>query len=499
MASFNLSGLKRKDLLQQKGYVTGIRSSSLSGTTFEVRNPATLKTIATLPEMGAADTERAIEFAHETFESYKKTQARQRARWLRRWSDLCLENIDDLALILTLENGKTIAESRGEVAYGASFLEWFAGEAERTYGEVVPAANTSQRILTIKESIGVAAILVPWNFPIAMITRKVGAALAAGCTTVWKPAGETPLSALAQATLAQEAGVPAGAINVITTLTKVAEVGRVLCESRLVRKLSFTGSTNIGKLLARQCAGSLTKLSLELGGNSPFIVFDDAKLETAVEACIQARTRNAGQTCVSANRIFVQDGIYDRFTGALVNRLKELKVGLGTAEGVSIGPLTHERAVEKALNHIKDAESRGASVLLGGASFQPGGLPGYFIQPTILSDVSPESLCTHEETFAPIFALYRFKTEVEVLKNANACDVGLGSYVMTESVARMWRVAESLEVGMVAVNQGSMSACESPFGGLSLGIKESGYGREGGHHGIEEYLTVKSILINVAD
>ncbi|CAI6101445.1 unnamed protein product [Clonostachys chloroleuca] len=291
----------------------------------------------------------------------KKTSARQRARWLRRWSDLCLKNIDDLALILTLENGKAVAEARGEVTYAASFLEWFAGEAERSHGEVVPAANISQRILTIKEPIGVAAILVPWNFPMAMITRKVGAA---GCTAIWKPAGETPMSALAQAVLAQQAGFPVGVINVVTTQDKAAEVGEALCKSRLMRNLSFTGSTSVEKLLVRQCASSLTKLSLELGGNSTFIVFDDVKLGTAVEACMQAKTRNTGQTCASANRILVQDGIYDSFTEALVKRVKDIKVGLGTAEIMSMGPLTHERAVQKARYLINDVKCSGASVLL---------------------------------------------------------------------------------------------------------------------------------------
>ncbi|KAI9932979.1 hypothetical protein ASPWEDRAFT_47365 [Aspergillus wentii DTO 134E9] len=495
MAFSTPSTIKRKDLFQQKGFIAGSWVDSISGATFDVKNPATLETIATLPEMNAADAQKAIEAANESFKTYKKIPARQRSRWLRRWSDLCLENIDDLALLLTLENGKPLTEARGEVAYAASFLEWFAGQAEQTHGEVVPTANTKQRILTVKEPIGVAACLAPWNFPIAMITRKVGAALAAGCSTVWKPAGETPLSALAQVVLAQAAGFPTGCVNVITTLNNVAEVGETLCQSKLVRKLSFTGSTRIGKLLVQQCSSNLKKLSLELGGNSPFIVFDDAKVETAVEACIMAKFRNSGQTCVTANRIFVQDEIYDRFTEALVERVKTLKVGSGIEDGVFVGPLTHDRAVQKALDHVNDAQSRGASLLLGGSSFQPGNLPGYFFQPTILSNMSTESLTTREETFAPVVALYRFKTEEEVLEKANNCDVGLGSFIMTENVSRMWRVAESLEVGMVGVNLGLLSACESPFGG----VKESGYGREGGRQGIEEYLITKSILINVAE
>ena len=347
-----INDLKRKDLLQNQGYIGDEWVSAASGDTFKVTNPADLSEVATLPEMGAEDTEKAIAAAHEAFKTFKKTTARQRARWLRKWSDLCLEHADDLALIMTLENGKTLTEAKGEVTYAASFLEWFAGEAERTHGECVPVANLNQRIVTFKQPVGVAACLAPWNFPIAMITRKVGAALAAGCTTVWKPAGETPLSALAQVVLATEAGFPKGTINVITTLSKVGEVGEAICKSKLVRKLSFTGSTRVGKILAQQCSQSLKKLSLELGGNSPFIVFDDAKLDTALEAAILAKFRNSGQTCVTANRIFVQKGIYDKFAKALTEKIKTLKVGPGVEDGVFVGPLTHERAVEKAMNHI---------------------------------------------------------------------------------------------------------------------------------------------------
>ncbi|KAL2672854.1 hypothetical protein Neosp_013570 [[Neocosmospora] mangrovei] len=355
MSSPTIFSLKRPDLFRQEGFIGGEWVTLAGGETFKVQNPATLETLATLPEMGPAETEQAIQCAHRAFKTYKKTTARQRARWLRRWNDLCLEHIEDLALILTLENGKTLNEARAEVVYAASFLEWFAAEAERTHGEVIPAAQINQRILTVKEPVGVAACLAPWNFPAAMITRKVGAALAAGCTTIWKPAGETPLSALAQAVLAQEAGFPPGTVNVITTLENVSAVGTTLCESKLVRKLSFTGSTRVGKLLAEQSANNLKKLSLELGGNSPFIVFDDARIETAIDACVAAKTRNAGQTCVSANRILVQDGIYDAFSKALVDRIKSLKVGLGSDEGVKIGPLTHKRAVQKALAHVQGA------------------------------------------------------------------------------------------------------------------------------------------------
>lgn len=350
----SLSDVKNKSLLKHDGLIGGDWKSrnTSSGRTFDVLDPATLDHLATLPEMDKNHTRDAIDAAHTAFKTYSQTSARQRARMLRKWSDLCHENADDLALIMTLENGKPLPEAKGEVIYGASFLEWFATQAEMTHGEVVPTANRAQRVLTFKQPIGVAACLAPWNFPVAMITRKVGAALAAGCTTVWKPAGETPLSALAQAVLATQAGFPEGTINVITSLETVAEVGEELCRNPKVRKLSFTGSTRVGKLLMAQCASTLKKLSLELGGNSPFIVFDDAKMETAIEACILAKFRNSGQTCVTANRIFVQSGIYEEFSEKLIERVKTLKVGPGTEEGVFVGPLTHERAVEKAMKHI---------------------------------------------------------------------------------------------------------------------------------------------------
>lgn len=487
----SLADLRRPDLLQTKGFINGKWTSTPDSDTFDVRNPASLEKLATLPEMNAADTDNAIEAASKAFVSFRKTTARQRARWLRRWNDLILENIDDLSLILTLENGKPLPEARGEVIYGASFLEWFAAEAERTHGETVPAANPNHRILTIKQPIGVAALLTPWNFPIAMITRKAGAALAAGCTTVWKPAGETPLTSLALAVLAQEAGLPDGSINVVLALNKVAEVGQAICENSIVRKLSFTGSTRVGKLLAQQCSPTLKKLSLELGGNSPFIVFDDASIDHAVEALMMAKFRNSGQTCVTANRIFVQRGIYNSFADAILKRMQLLQVGPGVQDGVTIGPLTHERAVEKALQHIEDAKRLGGKVILGGASVRES--RGYFMQPTLIRDMNPEMITTREEVFAPVLGMYPFETEEEVLTLANNSNVGLGSFIMTENMSRCIRVAEALEVGMVGVNVGVLSACESPFGG----VKDSGYGREGGTQGIEDYLRVKSILMDV--
>ncbi|CAG8372921.1 unnamed protein product [Penicillium salamii] len=485
-----LADLRRPELLQTKGFIDGKWTSAQASDVFDVLNPASLEKLATLPEMDATDTDKAIEAANKAFVSFRKTTARQLARWLRRWNDLVLENIDDLSLILTLENGKPLAEARGEVIYGASFLEWFAAEAERTHGETVPAANPSQRILTIKQPIGVAALLTPWNFPIAMITRKASAALAAGCTTVWKPAGETPLTCLALAVLAQEAGLPNGSINVVLAL-KVAEVGQAICENNIVRKLSFTGSTRVGKLLAQQCSPTLKKLSLELGGNSPFIVFDDASLDHAADALVMAKFRNSGQTCVTANRIFVQKGIYNDFADAMLKRMRSLQVGPGVDNGVTIGPLTHERAVEKAMQHVEDAKRLGGKVVFGGAALPDSN--GYFLQPTLIRDMNPEMITTREEVFAPVLGMYPFETEEEVISLANKSDVGLGSFIMTENMSRCVRVAEALEVGMVGVNVGMLSACESPFGG----VKDSGYGREGGTQGIEDHLSVKSILLDV--
>ncbi|OQO13627.1 hypothetical protein B0A48_01856 [Cryoendolithus antarcticus] len=491
----SLDSLKNPSLLRKQGLINGNWvSASASPSTFDVVNPATLDVLATLPEMNSTDVKLAVDAAHEAFKTWKKTTARSRARMLRKWSDLMLANQEDLALILTLENGKTLTEAKGEVVYGASFLEWFATQAEMTHGETVPSSNPNQRIVTFKQPIGVAACLCPWNFPIAMITRKCGAALAAGCSTVWKPAGETPLSALALAVLAHEAGFPPGTLNVITSLTTVAEVGEELCKNPKVHKLSFTGSTRVGKLLMQQCSSTLKKLSLELGGNSPFIVFDDAKMSTAVEAAIMAKFRNSGQTCVTANRMFVQSGIYDEFAKALTERIKTLKVGSGVDDGVFIGPLTHDRAVDKAVSHIEDAKKHGAQVALGGGPKKDVG-KGYFLEPTVLTGMTKEMLITREETFAPVVGLYKFDTEEEVIERANDCDVGLGSFVVTENMARIWRVAEGLEVGMVGVNLGALSACESPFGG----VKGSGFGREGGTQGIDEYLSVKAMLMNVVN
>lgn len=465
------SRIKNKDLLADGGgsFVNGewIKTSS-TGKTFDVINPSNLETLATLPDCGKVETEQAIKAAYDTFKTFKKTTGRERGKLLRRWAELCYENKEDLAMITALENGKTLNDARGEVLYSASFLEWFAGEAERQYGSFIPSSNPNMRIITVQQPVGVAACLAPWNFPIAMITRKVGAALAAGCTTVWKPAGETPFSAIAQIQLAKQAGFPIGTINMISSLTTVQEVGLELSTNKLVKKLSFTGSTRVGKLLMAQCAGSIKKLSLELGGNSPFIVFDDADIKVAVDACIMAKFRNSGQTCVSANRIFVQDGVYDKFAEALKERVQKLRIGPGYEEGFEVSALTHERAVEKAMRHVEDAVKLGGKVIHGGKPASE--LTGYYMNPTIITGMTIDMQVTREETFAPVSALYRFHTEEEVMELANDSEVGLGGYVCTSSIGRMWRVAENIETGMVGVNAGILSACESPFGG----VKESG-------------------------
>ncbi|GAO52833.1 succinate-semialdehyde dehydrogenase [Saitoella complicata NRRL Y-17804] len=483
--------LKDPSLLCTKAFINGEWVDAASGKTFEVIDPSNGNVIIELPECDPSDVERAIQAAAAAFETFKKTPARTRARMLRKWSDLMLDNIEDLAVIMTLENGKSLADSRGEITYAASFLEWFAGESERTYGQTIPAFNPNSRILTIKQPIGVCGVLTPWNFPCAMITRKVGAALGAGCTVVAKPAGETPLSALALGVLGTRAGVPKGVFNVITTQKNLADVGAAICASPIVRKVSFTGSTRVGKLLMSQCSETLKKLSFELGGNSPFIVFEDADLEKAVDALMVAKFRNSGQTCVCANRIYVQEGVYDKVIQMLKERMQKLKVGGGFEEGVTIGPLTVENGIKKAETHVKDAISNGAALIMGGKALNR---PGTFFAPTILSNFPPSSILYSEESFAPIAALTPFHTLSTLLPLANTPSVGLGAFICTRDISLVWRVAEALEVGMVGVNTGLLSACESPFGG----VKGSGFGREGGSGGIEEYLVVKSLVMDVS-
>lgn len=451
-----------------------------------VTNPATGEVVATVPKMGRAETVRAIVAAEIAQKQWKTLTAAARAAILRRWFDLIKLHAEDLAQILTAEQGKPLAEARGEVNYGASFIEWFAEEAKRVYGETIPSPANDRRLLVIKQPIGVTAAITPWNFPIAMITRKAAPALAAGCSMIIKPAEQTPLSAIALAVLAEEAGVPSGVLQVITG--KAREIGAVLCESPVVTKLSFTGSTEVGRILMRQCADTIKKLSLELGGNAPFIVFDDADLDAAVEGAMISKFRNAGQTCVCANRLFVQAGVFDAFAQKLAAKVSALKVGNGTADGVTQGPLIDVAAIEKIESHVSDAVKKGAKLVQGGKRHTLGGT---FYEPTVLAGVTADALIFKEETFGPVAPLFRFETDDEVIEMANRTEFGLASYFYSRDIGRIWRVAEALEYGMVGVNTGMISNEVAPFGG----VKQSGLGREGSHHGIDEYLEIKYIAM----
>ncbi|MCX8505029.1 MAG: NAD-dependent succinate-semialdehyde dehydrogenase [Alphaproteobacteria bacterium] len=475
------------DSLQQPVYIGGKWTSSDTKSWFAVTNPANGDLIAEVADCGADETNRAIKAAQAAFGEWSARPAKQRADILRKWYELILANLEDLALILTSEQGKPLTESRGEVTYAASFVEWFAEEARRVYGEIIPSPAPTRRILVIKQPIGVAAAITPWNFPISMITRKIAPALAVGCCVVIKPASETPLSALAVVRLAERAGFPPGVINVVTG-KRASIIGGALCASPIVRKLSFTGSTEIGSLLMQQSAATIKKLSLELGGNAPFIVMDDADLDAAVTGAMISKYRNAGQTCVCANRIFVQDKVYDQFAKKLAVAVAALKVGRGTEAGVTQGPLINVAAVEKVESHIKDATSKGAKIALGGKRHKLG---GSFFEPTILTDVTTDMVIAHEETFGPVAPLFRFKTESEVIAMANASEFGLAAYVYTRDIGRVMRLAEGLESGMVGVNEGLISTAEAPFGG----VKQSGVGREGSHHGVEDYLEMKYICL----
>jgi len=478
--------LKDPSLLRQQAYINGQWVDADNGATVAVTNPATGEQIGTVPVMGAAETRRAIEAADAAWPAWRKKTARERALILRRWNDLILANTDDLALLMTAEQGKPLAESRGEVAYGASFIEWFGEQAKRVAGETLASPSASQRILVTREPIGVCAAITPWNFPIAMITRKAGPALAAGCPMVLKPAQATPFSALALAELAARAGVPAGVFSVVTG--KSGDVGGEMTSNPLVRKLTFTGSTDIGRLLMEQSAPTIKKLSLELGGNAPFIVFDDADLDAAVEGAIASKYRNAGQTCVCANRLYVQDSVYDAFAEKLVAAVNKLKVGNGVEEGVTQGPLIDAKAVEKVEQHIADALDKGARVLTGGKRHALG---HSFFEPTVLADVTSDMLVAREETFGPMAPLFRFNTEEEAIALANDTEFGLASYFYARDVGRIWRVSEGLESGMVGVNTGLISNEIAPFGG----VKQSGLGREGSHLGIDDYLVVKYVCL----
>jgi succinate-semialdehyde dehydrogenase/glutarate-semialdehyde dehydrogenase len=485
--------LKDPKLFRAQCYIDGRWVDADGGKTFPVRNPATGDMLGAVPDMGAAETRRAIEAADKAWPAWRAKTAKERAAILRKWFDLMMANQEDLAQILTAEQGKPLAEARGEIAYGASFVEWFAEEGKRAYGDVIPTHQADKRILVIKQPIGVSAMITPWNFPNAMITRKAAPALAAGCTVVIKPAEQTPLSAIAMAELAERAGIPKGVLNVVTGSVESAPViGKELCANPTVRKLSFTGSTEVGRILMRQSADTIKKLSLELGGNAPFIVFDDADLDAAVEGAIASKYRNAGQTCVCANRLYVQDGVYDAFAAKLAEKVKSFKVGAGTEAGVDIGPLIDEQGVKKVEQHVSDALGKGAKVLLGGKRHEKGGL---FFQPTVITGVTPEMIVSYEETFGPVAPLIRFKTEEDAIRLANNTEFGLSGYFYSRDVGRIFRVAEQMEVGIVGANVGIISTEIAPFGG----VKQSGLGREGSKYGIEEYLEVKYVLIGGID
>ena len=481
-----MHGLRKQQLLKTQCFINGEWVAADGGQTITVRNPATGEAIGTVPKMGRAETKRAIETAEKAWAGWRSKLAKERSVILRKWFELMMANQDDLALIMTSEQGKPMTESRGEIAYAASFIEWFAEEGKRAYGDVIPTFRGDSRVVVIKQPVGVCAAITPWNFPAAMITRKAGPALASGCTMVLKPAGQTPLSALALAALAEEAGVPPGVFNVVTGAA--TEIGEELSTNPIVRKLTFTGSTEIGKLLMAKCAGTVKKTSMELGGNAPFIVFDDADLDAAVEGAIASKYRNTGQTCVCANRFLVQDGVYDAFADKLARRVKAMRVGNGLESGVEQGPLIDMKAVEKIEEHIADALAKGGKVLTGGKRHALG---GSFFEPTVLTGATPAMLLAKEETFGPLAPLFRFSSDAEVVEMANSTEFGLASYFYSRDIGRIWRVAEALEFGMVGINTGAISNEVAPFGG----VKQSGLGREGSHYGIDEYVVIKYMCI----
>lgn len=480
--------LQSPELLVQRCLIGGRWTEADDGATLVVRNPASTEEIARVPACGAAETQNAIAAAEAALPAWRERTAKARAQVLMQWLQLIQQHTEDLAALITAEGGKPLAEARGEVAYGASFVEWFAEEGKRAYGETVPSPAADKRILVIKQPVGVCAAITPWNFPLAMITRKVAPALAAGCTVVVKPAEQTPLTALALARLAEQAGFPAGVFNVITG--NPVAIGGALTASPVVKKLSFTGSTEVGRLLMAQSAPTLKKLSLELGGNAPFIVFDDADLDQAVAGAIAAKYRNSGQTCVCANRFLVQAGIYDAFAARLAEQVARLQVGDGSAPGTQQGPLIDADALTKVLAHVADALDKGARLLTGGRPHPRG---GNFFEPTVLADVTPAMRMAREETFGPVAPLFRFDTEAEAIQMANATEYGLAAYFYTRDVARAFRVGEALEYGMVGINTGLISNEVAPFGG----IKQSGLGREGSRHGLDEYLELKYLCFDL--
>ncbi len=479
--------LMDETLLKPDAYIDGAFVGADSAGRFPVYNPATGETIAAMADCAAAETRRAIEAAARAFPAWRQKPAKERAQILRKWFELIMANQEDLARIMTAEQGKPLAETRGEVAYGASFIEWFAEEAKRVYGDVIPATQPGRRILVFKEPIGVVGAITPWNFPNAMITRKAAPALAAGCTFIIKPAGETPLSATALAELAHRAGIPAGVFNVVMG-KKSSAIGAELTQNPLVRKFTFTGSTEIGKLLMRQCASTVKKVSLELGGNAPFIVFEDADLDAAADGAMLSKFRNMGQTCVCVNRILVQNGVYDAFAKKLAERVARLKLGDGMADGVTQGPLINIGAVEKVEQLIADAKAKGAKVAAGG---KRDALGGSFFEPTILTDVTPDMACAREEIFGPVATLFRFADEAHAVRLANDTEFGLAAYFYTRDMGRVIRVAEALEYGILGINEGIISTEVAPFGG----VKESGIGREGSKYGIEDFIEIKYLAL----
>jgi succinate-semialdehyde dehydrogenase/glutarate-semialdehyde dehydrogenase len=486
MQTSPLATLKDATLLKTDALING---EWVPGTAarFDVHDPATGAKLVDVANLGAAETKSAIAAANKAWPAWRSNTAKERAAVLMKWFHLLHQHADDLARIMTAEQGKPLREAKGEVAYGASFIEWFAEEARRVYGETIPTTDPSKRYLVIKQPVGVCAAITPWNFPIAMITRKVAPALAAGCVVVVKPAEQTPLSALAVAELAQRAGMPAGVLNVVTADGENSiKVGKALCASDAVRHLSFTGSTEIGRLLAAQCAPTIKKLSLELGGNAPFIVFDDADLDSAVEGAMVSKYRNAGQTCVCANRLYVQDGVYDAFVEKLAVKARDIKVGNGFEDGVSQGPLIDDEALAKVERHVADATSKGARVLTGGKR-----IGERFYEPTVLADATSSMLCAKEETFGPVAPVFRFTSEQDAVALANATEFGLASYFYSRDIGRIFRVGEALEYGMVGINTGIISTAEVPFGG----IKQSGMGREGAHYGIDDYVEIKYLCL----
>ncbi|GAA5972134.1 hypothetical protein JCM11641_002510 [Rhodosporidiobolus odoratus] len=490
MASYSAAPLKlsNSSLWLDKGYIDGQWTAGSAHENFEIINPGNGKVLGTLPDMTVEDTKQAVKHAHQALKSWRKTSEFERAALLRKMYQIMMDNKEDLAQIITAENGKPLADSRGEIAYGASYFSWYAGEVVRNYGDVIPSSVPGVQNTTIKQPIGVCGIITPWNFPNAMFTRKCAAALAAGNTIVLKAPAETPYSLLAMAEIARQAGVPDGVVNVITTSKHTADIGKELCESPLVHKVSFTGSTRVGKILMSQASSTLKKLSFELGGNAPFIVFDDADMEKAIQGVIASKFRQSGQTCVCANRILVQDGIYDAFASKLAEAVRAFKVGEGTGEGITHGPLIHQAAVDKVQHHVDEAVEKGAKVLVGGKKLTD--LKGYFFEPTVLTEVNSCAI-DNEETFGPLAALYRFQTEEQAIEMANDTQVGLAGYFFTENISRLHRVAAALEVGMVGANTGAISQASIPFGG----IKESGFGREGSKYGLQDWQNIKLVSI----